>query len=391
MDERLSLRWICRAFDAGSGGILSRSLCAEYSRIGRVQLVDMEPDNKSGMDQLSPADLRRMRCLMSPLSSQQDATVSVRYAPPPQQDFRFWHVDSLPKVSRSVTFLGLPYGYLTDDRVRKGISAGVEVWVPSQYCRKTLVEVGLPSESVSVCPLGYNEQVFYPKGHVDVRDRVRFLHVSIFLEYCKGLDILLAAYCAAFSDKDPVELVLQCRPRNQDLDSLRNLVDTYRRPNMPRIRIVDRQLTQRELADLMRECDFYVQTSRAEAFGLPILEAMACGAAPICPSIGGHMDYIPPGGAIVVPSLLRRGDAARARREGLETVREWVEVDVECLVESLRWAAGRPDERMRIGSAAASYVRQTHTWRQAARRLYELVHLKGVTDGRRIDPPEREP
>jgi glycosyltransferase involved in cell wall biosynthesis len=50
-------------------------------------------------------------------------------------------------------------------------------------------------------------------------------------------------------------------------------------------------LTRSDVADLMRTCDVFVDLSIYQAFGRSGLEAMACGAVPVLPRVGGAAEY----------------------------------------------------------------------------------------------------
>ncbi len=50
-------------------------------------------------------------------------------------------------------------------------------------------------------------------------------------------------------------------------------------------------LARREVAELMRRCDVFIDASAYQAFGRSGLEAMACGAVPVLPALGGVHEY----------------------------------------------------------------------------------------------------
>jgi glycosyltransferase involved in cell wall biosynthesis len=89
----------------------------------------------------------------------------------------------------------------------------------------------------------------------------------------------------------------------------------------------------RELAECYRRADIYVLASRQEGFGLPPLEAMACGIPVVATDCGGISDYAQDGvNCLIVPVgdveamagaiqrvLLDPGLAARLARAGRET------------------------------------------------------------------------
>jgi len=63
-----------------------------------------------------------------------------------------------------------------------------------------------------------------------------------------------------------------------------------RRHAVPRIAHLG-LLSRRDVAELMRRCDVFIDASAYQAFGRTGLEAMACGAVPLLPALGGVREY----------------------------------------------------------------------------------------------------
>jgi glycosyltransferase involved in cell wall biosynthesis len=60
-------------------------------------------------------------------------------------------------------------------------------------------------------------------------------------------------------------------------------------------------LDEREMVFFYRSCDVFVFTSRLEGFGLPPLEAMACGVPVVTTNCGGVTDFVDGRNALIVP------------------------------------------------------------------------------------------
>src|SRR3569623_331275 len=88
----------------------------------------------------------------------------------------------------------------------------------------------------------------------------------------KGLDEALGAFDALVERGYPHHLVVGGHQEGLALDRLRASVAASEFPD--RVHVVGRVP---DLASLYRGADVFVVSSRAEGFGLPALEAMACG------------------------------------------------------------------------------------------------------------------
>jgi glycosyltransferase involved in cell wall biosynthesis len=136
----------------------------------------------------------------------------------------------------------------------------------------------------------------------------------------------------------------------------------------PRVALVDRFLSPRRLAALYRSADVTVFPYRAEGFGLPILESMACGRPAIVPAFGAALDVCTPASSFLVPA--RRIAAPVGRTMPFNTLGfeadvdrvDFCEIDPDQLAATLRAVAGASPARLRRVGAAARQRALAFTW-----------------------------
>ncbi len=255
-----------------------------------------------------------------------------------------------------------------------------EVWCPSTYVRRLYLDAGFDPKRVLVVPNGVDPDIFSP-GPADgsllrrlTRKSFTFLFVGGTLER-KGIDVLLDAYLRAFEPDDDVSLVIKDFGLGgfYRMVSHRNRIFEIReRCGAPEIAYTDADLTIAQLVDLYRSCDCFAFPYRGEGFGIPILEAMACGLPVITTAGGAADDFVDDGTAYRVRST-QRDIGKRVYDVKLHSNGWLLEPDKDELAEAMRRVYERRDEAREVGRRASERARTGFTWERAAKTVVERV------------------
>lgn len=245
-----------------------------------------------------------------------------------------------------------------------------EVWVPSTFNAQTFLESGVTTP-IRVVPLGIDPNYFSPKvlGYTP-REEFTFLSVFEWGER-KAPDILLRAFVDEFGCHEPVRLL--CKVNNFDSAvSLRSEIAKLGLPaNGGRVVIAENQILQQyELGVLYRSVDCFVLPTRGEGWGMPILEAMACGLPVIATKWSSQNDFMTETNSL--PLEIDGLVSAVAKCPYYEGFR-WAQPSYEHLRFLLRWAYTHQEEASAIGARAAVDARNRWTWESAAAKISELV------------------
>ena len=246
-----------------------------------------------------------------------------------------------------------------------------EVWTPTEFNREGLIRSGV-STPVRVMPLGVDIDHFNPeiRGFPNPNGEFVFM-ASLEWGERKAPELLLRAFRDTFSAREPVRLVAKIANTDPSL-SLRQAIREVRlAPGGGRISFVlNRALPYYQLGALYRSADCVVSPSRGEGWGMPVLEAMACGLPVIATDWGGHTAFLHEG--VGYPLRIRGLELARARCPYYRGFR-WAQPDEEHLRHLLRHVYENRDEARARGAAAAQEVRERWTWEHAARGILNRI------------------
>lgn len=188
-----------------------------------------------------------------------------------------------------------------------GVANVDAVWVPSEYCKRSYLQAGVPHGKVWVVPNGFDpdEIAFNPRKSSHARKQLLYIGGTIFR---KGVDVLIEAL-DLFDDAtlDATSVVIKevgrkTFYRNQSI--LKESLDSHPRV-ANRTTVDDRYLSRSELMHLMAQSDALVQPYRSEGFGMPILEAMALGRPVFHTEHGASNEFCGPKDSWLIPSELR--------------------------------------------------------------------------------------
>lgn len=170
-----------------------------------------------------------------------------------------------------------------------------QVWAPSRWAYDVLVNNGVNSKKIKVihagvCPATYNP--FYRKIERKKYDsKFRFLAVGKYEER-KGYTQLFDAFKRSFYNNSDVELIIKADCFANIEPKKQRLMATIKELNISNIKIADGEYKINDMVNLYNSCDCFVYPSRAEGWGLPLIEAIACGLPVMSTSYSGQQEFL---------------------------------------------------------------------------------------------------
>lgn len=187
----------------------------------------------------------------------------------------------------------------------------------------------------------------------------------------KNPEALIAAFQQEFGDDSKYQLALKIGAPTYNPKATRLVMNAV--GGAPNIRLIDRTLTDAELADLIAICFAYVSPHRSEGLGLTILEAMLLGCPVIATGYGGAADFV-------------RADIARPLSYDLRELERtdepyrrgcvWADPHISDIRQAMRETVADPDAARIMGLRGKAYAESlfspTSTGRAIKERLQEI-------------------
>ena len=258
-----------------------------------------------------------------------------------------------------------------------------KIIVPSEHTKKALMETLTDNafhtadevlDKLVVIPHGVDLKTFYPMNvaidPVEGRTQVPFKFLANKglrnLEDRGGVQYLIKAYLEEFTESSNVELIIKLNPA-YGIPNLKELFPRIKENGIPKITFITEEYTPKQLNELYNECDVFVSPTRAEAFNLPCIEAMACGKPVITTNFGGQTDFVTDSNGWLVDYELTEV----THELEYESIC-WADPNLNHLKSLLRYSFEHTDEVLSKGKDGL-YVSKNYTWYNTAKQISSLT------------------
>jgi len=244
-----------------------------------------------------------------------------------------------------------------------------EIWVPSFFNKVTFAHAGV-KVPIHTMPLGIDIDHFNSKIKAH-RFSDQFTFFSIF-EWSerKGQEILIKAFQDEFGTAEDAVLVLKifCPWRFTIELELAKLGVSLRDKNIKVI--VNDDIPYYQLGTLYRGADCFVLPTRGEGWGMPIMEAMACGTPVIATNWSSQCEFF--NDKVGYPLRIKGLVPAVTVSPYYEGLR-WAEPDYEHLRYLMRYVFEHREEAQAKAHNASEFVMHNYSWNRVIKKMTKRI------------------
>jgi glycosyltransferase involved in cell wall biosynthesis len=272
---------------------------------------------------------------------------------------------------------GLPMPWLLP------LKAMDEVWVPSEHNKAAYIRAGLRDKVITVIPHGINVDRYNPEIKPLDYNRGKFNFGSVFdwTERKNPVALIRAYYNSFFSGED-VTLTIRTFwrfPLEKTAEYVRSEIQQIKdgysgRKDFPRILFWFDTMDEQTMPHFFKSFDCFVLPTRGEGFGLPFLEAMACGVPTIGPKWGGNREFMDETNSVLVDGkVVPIADPMFLRYQPQYAGQGWFDIDEVELSKQMRWVYDNKEKADVLARKAVADIGAKFTWDTTAGKIYKRL------------------
>lgn len=272
-----------------------------------------------------------------------------------------------------------------------------EVWVTSESVRQTMLRSGIQDHRIFILQHGVSQ--IYCDAFKSRSQKRRGAGTFVFLFhggglFRKGFDLIIPSFIAAFTPEDDVLLLVHASyaakaARDTFHKQLKKVSVAFRN----KIEVNENDLSHDEILAMFQRADVLLQPSRAEGFGLGVLQGMAIGVPAIIPRYGGFLDFTTEESSYIFDVTLERCNLPPCDKHGS---RMWGKLFHAPYGERFRWARIRKKQLAKAMQRAyhdrhdgllrrsahghSTACDGTHSWKHVYEKM--CVHVRKIIASR---------
>ena len=242
-----------------------------------------------------------------------------------------------------------------------------QVWVPSEWQRSCMIAQGVPEEFIKVVPEGVDASIYkLPDAQPDLNPSpFVFVHVGQWQPRKSTLEI-----CQAFINAFPIDqypdvflsLSADTLFPSDEYKSTEERLEAYG-VNDPRIVPIHFE-ERKDYVERLQGAQCFVSCSRSEGWGLPIIEAIACGVPAIVADFGGSTEYAKDAINVRIKELRK----PHGIYGGWDVPGEWGEPDYGHLAECMKMVYENYGREKAKAIELSHKIRTEFSWEAAAKK-----------------------
>jgi glycosyltransferase involved in cell wall biosynthesis len=266
-----------------------------------------------------------------------------------------------------------------------------EIWVPSKHNKNAYAKAGIDPRKIKVIPHGADIGIYNPEVKPLEYNRGEFNFGSVFdWTERKNPIALIRAYYNAFYQGENVSLTIRTFwrfPMEKTREYITAEVDKIKkgyvgRTDFPKILFWFDTMDARIMPNFYKSFDCFVLPTRGEGFGLPFLEAMACGVPSIGPRWGGNTEFMNDNNSILIDGKVEPiNNHQFLRLQPQYAGQRWFNIDEIELSKSMRWVYDNPKDAKSMAGRAVKDIQSNWTWDHTANKIHKrLIELKSILE-----------
>jgi len=235
---------------------------------------------------------------------------------------------------------------------------------------------GLPSEVLTVIPEGVDSETYHNRGRVTNSEKKRFLMVGKY-ERRKGYREAFQAFDVAWRSNKNIELLVKADwispSGSQQHPGFLQLVNEF--SHLPMI-VYSGVASVDQMRALYQSADYFLFPSLGEGWGLPLIEAIACGCYAISCNYSGQSEYLKDIDGLYAPIPYRLipvdcPDFIRAYAHADGDHGQWAQPNIAALAEIISTCAKASYEDEAL--VASEIIRRRYSWENAGYALVKFL------------------